>query len=986
LKNRVELKSYIRYQLTQLSARNGEHEFELLAFELARLRHVSNLQPATGPVKAGGDQGRDFESYKTYLTGTSLARSSFVTLAADHLVVGACTLNKKTPTKIRSDLKIIFASGNRPKHVLYFCEPDVPVAKRHELQSECRKNHQANLDIFDGQAIADQLSDPDTFWIAEQYLAVPAEFYPKTEIDQAYENRRDRWIGRNTPAINHGDFIDIKIGLRTASREEEAKPDLVAWIARMRSFADEGGISRQRQKARYEIAVAELRGRGNLDPALPYVESFFKELEDGELHPADLLDAAVLAIYCWGAFGHLHSNISLDAVKGYIEKVQRLIELSMAETTRRGDRCQLLEARAMLAVFPPDGLPKNADLQRAVDAWRAVVGAIEEVPFYPISHIADLVEMIAPVMGKSEEFRNLRDEIDSLSKDRAGGHEVAERSRRRAQAHLDAGNRLAAIDELQRAKVGAFTGDEMTNSVLAMLVLSKCYSDLGLHMAARYYAAGASYIALHSDDDDVRRWLPRAAFALVQTFYDAGECTTFLLALKQGLATHLIFEQDPANLEKHPDLQRAFAHAAIFKAVARRLAPELDKTIDDAVSTWPFKKNDIDRLMKLGESPQSSWTKMSIQDIEDTIERDLGRSPFCDIGDPREISWSALGVTWTIRHAADQTSTLAALELAATLQIAQVEFAEVELLIIPSDVLIMVETGNLDRPDLEILPDNRCLTYRVILPAERAATEDFNVAITETMAVVATVIGQATALDQKTFKVAIERCFERGLPLRIFSVRPAREMMEFALAQANGIETLNTLKPIVLSRPIKTQDSPELGWRSGPGPGYSLKKAHEFLTNRYRRTSEIIKLSLPKLLANERIRLLLLNLKAKGFLDWQILSVLASIVGQYQVEASAGHSLTPELAKNFRDRMSRAESTQDAVFDLSIIDEATLLGHANTSIAATFHTWGLGLNRQTPDLVGMKRLLDERYGHSTDDIPHPDFFSWSTAAEHPPVL
>jgi hypothetical protein len=39
--------------------------------------------------------------------------------------------------------------------------------------------------------------------------------------------------------------------------------------------------------------------------------------------------------------------------------------------------------------------------------------------------------------------------------------------------------------------------------------------------------------------------------------------------LKQALATHFIFEQDPWKLEKHPDLQRAFAHAAIFKAVAR---------------------------------------------------------------------------------------------------------------------------------------------------------------------------------------------------------------------------------------------------------------------------------------------------------------------------------------------------------------------------------------------------------------------------------
>jgi len=60
---RNDLRAYIRYQLSQLSAQNAEHVFERLAFDLARMRIASNLLPATGPVQSGGDQGRDFESY-----------------------------------------------------------------------------------------------------------------------------------------------------------------------------------------------------------------------------------------------------------------------------------------------------------------------------------------------------------------------------------------------------------------------------------------------------------------------------------------------------------------------------------------------------------------------------------------------------------------------------------------------------------------------------------------------------------------------------------------------------------------------------------------------------------------------------------------------------------------------------------------------------------------------------------------------------------
>jgi hypothetical protein len=105
---RNDLRAYIRYQLSQLSARNAAHDFERLAFDLARARIASNLLPATGPVQAGGDQGRDFESFHSYLAESPLAISSFIGLISLEVIVGAVTLNKQFTYKIKSDLKTIF--------------------------------------------------------------------------------------------------------------------------------------------------------------------------------------------------------------------------------------------------------------------------------------------------------------------------------------------------------------------------------------------------------------------------------------------------------------------------------------------------------------------------------------------------------------------------------------------------------------------------------------------------------------------------------------------------------------------------------------------------------------------------------------------------------------------------------------------------------------------------------------------------------------
>ncbi|MEE8270693.1 MAG: hypothetical protein V3R98_03030, partial [Alphaproteobacteria bacterium] len=69
--------SVIRFNISELKARNAHHDFEHLCRHLARLRVYSNVLPATGPVGAGGDAGRDFETFKTSSAWPLTAGSTF---------------------------------------------------------------------------------------------------------------------------------------------------------------------------------------------------------------------------------------------------------------------------------------------------------------------------------------------------------------------------------------------------------------------------------------------------------------------------------------------------------------------------------------------------------------------------------------------------------------------------------------------------------------------------------------------------------------------------------------------------------------------------------------------------------------------------------------------------------------------------------------------------------------------------------------------
>jgi Domain of unknown function (DUF4365) len=160
----------IRYALSQLRSRNGHHDFEHLCREIARLRITPNILPATGPVSSGGDQGRDFETFHTYVQEHMLDSS----LAGDGSpkIVFACTLqHQNLPAKIMNDLRAI-SNGGRVDRVYFFCEQDVPVARRHKLCRQAREGYGTEIEIIDGYALSELLASSDCRWIADRYLGL----------------------------------------------------------------------------------------------------------------------------------------------------------------------------------------------------------------------------------------------------------------------------------------------------------------------------------------------------------------------------------------------------------------------------------------------------------------------------------------------------------------------------------------------------------------------------------------------------------------------------------------------------------------------------------------------------------------------------------------------------------------------------------------------------------------------------------------------
>jgi hypothetical protein len=295
-------KAEIRFALSQLGAQNGHHEFEHLARVLARTTVSLNIIPATGPVAAGGDQGRDFETYRTELPGQVQPIGRELGIGDSDGVGFCCSLQQDNVTsKFADDIATMMSQGTHVSFAVAYCEANVPTAARHRFQQRMRDEHDLHVEVFDGTAIAELLAQWHTFWIAEQYLHLAARVLPAgPDRPEWYEADLDRWRADDETLFSMGHLVDLAGCMRYATFHDDAVRDLPFWLAKMEQLLDDRVNPLIRHKAQYEIAVAHLRGLGDMRP-VDHLAADFIDHAIAASEPSVLDDGAVLLMYCVGA-------------------------------------------------------------------------------------------------------------------------------------------------------------------------------------------------------------------------------------------------------------------------------------------------------------------------------------------------------------------------------------------------------------------------------------------------------------------------------------------------------------------------------------------------------------------------------------------------------------------------------------------------------------------------------------------------------------
>lgn len=1005
----------LSFAVSELPSENAAHRFEDLCRHVARGRLAANLLPATGPVGAGGDQGRDFETYRTYLAAQLGVHGGFAARVPEGAIAFACTLQQDgLPTKLREDVSKVCGGGVPVEAVYCFLAVPMAVGTRHQLQDDLREAHGVHVEILDRKWLTEELAHPELFWIAEEYLSLTAALAPvrpappgsQDGLPSWYLADRDRWRGRQAARPTLGELLDLRDGLRHATFHREARADLPFWLSLMEPLCGARGRV-VRQRARYETAVAQIRGLKDLRPADGHVADFFAETADEE-DPARLSDAGTLLIYSSVGYSYAQSDLTLEQLQGWGGALRARVEQLLDDDPPRVRRARLLEVLGQLCLardpgslgqaaepmelpevaemVDEDGRPKRplgplasperlfVDLARGLQAWGELAAGLPQLPLFPMDGIARSLELLSPLLVDQDGWPAIVSAVDAAVARAEGDAAAGDRALGRAQALVSVDRLLAALDELHNAKLRFFHGDHPRSLTSTLLALGDLYGKLHLPLAARQHALAAARAAGASDADEVRGMVPHALFVASEHDYRAG---SFASAL-QVLQVAMVAQQALVDAEVDPWADRDFRRALLTTGVCFNSAHDLiagpfADSVDELIRTVGL----LEQLREL-RGEMDDWSE---QEWADRTDAQLEGRPYADVGERREIRFCALGLAWTITCANQYLAVAAAERLAAAAQVICADLARQELLLLPTAVEIEVK---LRPPGEPTVPRERHSSQGRGWAVELSSVEEGESLepeqlTPELMTVLVPILVELSLLSSDAFMAVVEQSFAAGITHKLCPVRPYDELVPYGEERFESLPRRTVSPPLAPGR-SRAKCHAEMAWPLSPAPGYSAELAREMLATRYEQLPALMTVTLRSLRGDRRFATTVALLRRRGWLDWHILTAIFNLVLQVRLGRAGLSRAEVQVTEQGREAVKDLAFTPETDDDppaplLPLLNLEQLNRGRQMALASLMLHWGLDLHAGGLDIEAAERLLAERYGYWTDDIEHPDPFA-----------
>ncbi len=977
-KSKTELIALIRFGIQQLSARNGQMDFEHICRFFARARIHINILPATGPVQSGGDQGRDFETFHSYLAQSSIANTSFLGLFSEQPVAFACSL-EQDPTrkngKIDSDVKTILGGGVPVERIYFFSGQDIAVAKRHKAQERILKERSVEIDIIDANALAEHLSDSDLFWVASRYLDIPSEYFPLPEgpewyakLKKEYQQQKD---DERRPTFQ--EFSEIKSALRRIYKDQDLKTDLPFWFNKLTLYLESDKVRSLKRKAIYEQFVAKLIGQNDVTGQEDLIRDYYSDFTEYRALAA-LEDATNLLSFVTGSLTLIGHSLHLGEITAWQDSLGKVLDEEYQMASDSGKKVWLCVLRAHFQLQITKGNNIFECFTAMLLRLKEAVPFFEEAFFYPfedlshfLSHILEKlldVGLDLPIMDELESFARLVD--DEVGR-RHGDQKAGEQLKHRALQYFQKERYFEALDAFHRLKLKWTSADSPKGIVLAGIFIANCYDRLQMDYASRYYALAVAQVITNSEQVDLQQYLPKALSIVTEACYASGAWLSFVDILDLCIMTHMVATKDFELYDEHQQNVGIVFHPTIIRYVTQRLNLPSQHLFAHRFSKWGYIADEIEESMALA---KPYYDKQSVAQLYEGLQSQLNDRPFNDLGLIRTIRFHIYGSQWAILFDNNYETNAAAEQLAAIIQILLVELENDELYLIKSSIQIAFSLkANIKFPEYKDLSSNENMHLKVYYPiVDSADNRIIQQAQAFYSALVVSILQQISLLPLYQLMAIVERKFDKGeLVGRLLFVATYqnlyRNFFSRKVFEASARQHFTDAELFVHLQP---RPNPELAWKDSLAPTYNREESLQTINNRLSFLYPY-ELTLPQLKASSEFKAVVNKLREKGWLDWQILISVGNLIVNYKIQ-QVSPFYDPAIAKERAfEFYSKPEKQWYIPIPKSILTVERIEKYLTTlQTVSVLQSFGLEFRAATPNFKAIFELLTQRFNYMID--------------------
>lgn len=811
--------------------------------------------------------------------------------------------------------------------------------------------------------------------------------------DKWYWQIFDRWEG--VTAINHfviGEFYEIIDATRYCRWNPYLLKHDSIWLSILKLYIDKTEILENFSRtAIYEYLWLRFRPidfyakpKGDLVGEGKYFDFYFKDFSDFK-NAAELEDVQSLMNIALAACFIGNTDLNIEQVREWFKQMEATLIGKLETETNPNEICHLLENLGTHYLFLNVRERETINVTEVITPLGKIFSYIDQADFYDATALSTRLNKYISMLIQINPEKNselidaietFTEKLNPLIEKRHGSYKAAKVEVEKGVQYLNSDNPgllLRALSCFHKAKTLWYRQEYIEGFVLALLNIAQLYSLIGMNLASKYYALGASWVSIHNGS---RHLLKRIADAFGLAFYadfKQGAWMNAIISFADYMNARDEFKGTPIDTEIDEMPFKTMKDLAIVLHTTPKISPQLKVLIEAHIGMLGYIGDDIIKPILIN-LEKDYPTDTSLKPL---LEAKLTDKPLNDVGKKRIVRFHALGSSWEVSFNNNYETTAIAEEFCGIMQIMLVEIAlsKYDFHLVKSTIKIDLEVKiDFDKPEQQ--PSINEFKWKVFIAYfDSKVPEELYDHTRRSSAAIMHILGNISLLPIDEFNETFLTLFkDNDLAGKTLVLGTYQRMYRYVFTK-HKFDTLQRqfFEPVdafFLNLPSTNR---VMEWKNNLSSKYNQQQAIGNIKSRFKNSNRCIYLTIEKLKLDKGFPNLIIELREKGWLDWQIVIAMMNFMLNHKTQLEISN-------RTFDNEEKYVEAFNEIFHKLLYVDEeqhyieypleAFMSSDFNLQLNQTainvLQAFGLEYKSKFINFLAVKELLDKRFNMIND--------------------